>query len=319
MKVIRFFCFIEADRLHVKIETEGEEVLNVKRLFSLLFFLSFLCVGTAQAAFVLDFEGLGNLEQIQDFYNGGTGGNGSGQGTDYGIGFGSNALAIIDSDAGGTGNIGGEPSPDTAMFFLTGSAVLNKEEGFDTGFSFSYSAISNPGSVIVYDGLNATGNVLANINLPVTESDGGDPNGAFSPFYNAGASFSGTAKSIDFGGTVNQIAFDDITFNSATPGVDADVPFLIGDTDTASIYNSRVTSYFLDNDSCKEFDPNAPTYIITHGWQPGADYADDNYTGFENQDMPDSQSNIIEAIENRLLDENSAGVNILAFEWEGIC
>ena len=275
-------------------------------------------VGTAQAAFILDFEGLADQEQILDFYNGGTGGNGSNSGTNYGIGFGSNALALIDADAGGSGNFGGEPSPDTVMFFLTGSAILNKEDGFDTGFSFSYSAINNPGNVLVYDGLNATGNVLANISLPVTNSDGGDPTGAFSPFYNAGSAFSGTAKSIDFGGTVNQIGFDDITFNSATPGVETDLPFLVGDVTTNPEYNSRTTAYFLNDDSSiTDFDPNASTYIITHGWQRSANYADNNYTGFNNQDMPDGQSTVIEAIQNRLLEENSADVNIIAFEWEG--
>ncbi|MCK5467357.1 MAG: PEP-CTERM sorting domain-containing protein [Cyclobacteriaceae bacterium] len=275
-------------------------------------------VGTAQAAFILDFEGLADQEQILDFYNGGTGGNGSNSGTNYGIGFGSNALALIDADAGGSGNFGGEPSPDTVMFFLTGSAILNKEDGFDTGFSFSYSAINNPGSVLVYDGHNATGNVLANISLPVTNSDGGDPTGAFSPFYNAGSAFSGTAKSIDFGGTVNQIGFDDITFNSATPGVETDLPFLVGDVTTNPEYNSRTTAYFLNDDSSiTDFDPNASTYIITHGWQPSVNYANDDYTEFNHLNMPESQFTVIEAIKNRLLEENSADVNIITFEWEG--
>lgn len=182
--------------------------------------LAMLSVAEAARAdvIVLDFEGLGDEEQILDFYNGGTGSFGSGPGTNYNIGFGSNALSIIDEDAGGSGNFGNEPSPSTVMFFLTGTAVLNMPAGFDTGFSFFYSAINNPGSVVVYDGLDATGNVLATIDLPVTPSDGGDPTGAFSPFFPVGASFLGTAMSIDFGGTVNQIGFDDITFGSATPG-----------------------------------------------------------------------------------------------------
>lgn len=167
---------------------------------------------------VLTFEGLQNLESVQNFYNGGLGGNGSGPGPNFGITFSPNALAIIDSDAGGTGNIGGEPSPDTVLFFLSGTAVMNVPAGFTTGFSFFYSAINNPGVVNVYDGLNATGNLLASINLPVTPSDGGDPTGAFSPFVPIGVAFAGTARSVDFGGTVNQIAFDDITIGSATPG-----------------------------------------------------------------------------------------------------
>jgi hypothetical protein len=117
---------------------------------------------------VLDFEGLADVEPIQEFYNGGLGGFGSGPGPDFDLSFGADALAAIDQDAGGTGNFGGEPSPDTTMAFLTGSAVLNVPNGFDTGFSFFYSAINQPGIVEVFDGLDATGNLLATINLGLT-------------------------------------------------------------------------------------------------------------------------------------------------------
>jgi hypothetical protein len=180
----------------------------------------------AQAAvIVLDFEGLGDLEPINSFYDGGLGGNGSGPGPDYDLVFSSNALAVIDADAGGSGNFGGEPSPDTIMFFLTGSAVLDVPAGFDTGFSFYYSAINNTGIVNVYDGLGATGTLLASLNLPLTPNTGApDPNGNFSPFVPFGVAFAGIAKSVDFGGTVNQIGFDDITFGSATPGNGGNIP-----------------------------------------------------------------------------------------------
>jgi hypothetical protein len=193
---------------------------------------SLLWVGSAGAAvIVLDFEGLQDLETVQEFYNGGTGGNGSGPGTNLGASFSPDALAIIDQDAGGTGNFGGEPSPDTILFFLSNTAVLNFAAGFDTGFSFFYSAINNPGSIDVYDGLNKTGSLLASLSLPTTLSDGGDPNGDFSPFFPVGVAFSGTAKSIDFGGTADQIGFDNITFGSATPGGQVPEPstlFLLG-------------------------------------------------------------------------------------------
>ncbi len=167
---------------------------------------------------VLDFEGLDNQEAIQDFYNGGTSQNGN-VGTDFGVSFSNNTLALIDADAGGSGNFGGEPSPDTAMFFLTGAnAFMNVAAGFDTGFSFFYTAVNNPGSVDVYDGINGTGNLLASLFIPITPSDGGDPNGQFSPFFAIGIAFSGIAKSVSFAGVQNQIAFDDITFGSSTPG-----------------------------------------------------------------------------------------------------
>lgn len=180
--------------------------------------LSFIWVGSAGAAvIVLNFEGLQDQEAVQEFYNGGTGGNGSGPGTNFGASFSPDALALIDSDAGGIGNFGGEPSPSTILFFLQNTAVLNYAAGFDTGFSFFYSAVNNPGSINVYDGLDKTGTLLASLALPTTISDGGDPNGLFSPFVPIGVAFSGTAKSIDFGGTANQIGFDNITFGSATP------------------------------------------------------------------------------------------------------
>ncbi len=166
----------------------------------------------------LTFEGLGNLEPVLNFYNGGLGGSGSGPGVNYGVSFSPDALAIIDSDApGGTGNFGGEPSPSTVLFFLASSAVMNYPTGFDTGFSFYYSSVFNPVSVSVYDGINKTGNLLATIPLAVTSSDGGDPSGSFSPFFPVGVSFSGTARSVDFGGAANQVGFDNITFGSAVP------------------------------------------------------------------------------------------------------
>jgi hypothetical protein len=169
----------------------------------------------AQAAVItLDFEGVGNQAPVGNFYNGGGG-------EDFNIEFSSNALGIIDADAGGTGNFGNEPTPDTILFFLSGgAATLNVLDGFTTGFSFFYSAINQSGNIKVYDGLNATGNVLAELFLPTTPIGSGDPNGQFNVFKAIGVAFSGTAKSIDFAGTANQIGFDNITFGSITPGED---------------------------------------------------------------------------------------------------
>lgn len=175
---------------------------------------------STNATVMLDFEGLGDNEPVENFYDGGFGGNGSGPGPAWGITFSSNALAIIDSDAGGSGNFGGEPSPDTILFFLSGTAAtMNVPAGFDTGFSFYYSAPFNPAQIVVYDGLNATGNVLATLNLPLTPDTGApDPTGSFSPLVPYGVSFSGTARSIDFAGTADQVGFDNITLGSSTPG-----------------------------------------------------------------------------------------------------
>jgi hypothetical protein len=171
-------------------------------------------------AIVLDFEGLGDLDGIAQFYNGGLSTLGFGPGVNYGIYFGGTTLSIIDQDAGGTGNFANEPSPSTVMFFLSGGgATMNVPAGFTTGFSFFYTS-SAPGTVFVYDGVDATGNLLATapfpaLNLGVT---GGDPTGFFDLWMPFGVAFAGTAKSVLFTGVENQCGFDDVTFGSITPG-----------------------------------------------------------------------------------------------------
>lgn len=178
----------------------------------------FANVSVNAAPIVLDFEGGGDQANINGFYNGGTDSLGN-SGVNYGIQFGTNTLSIIDADAGGGGNFANEPSPNTIMFFLTGTAILNFAPGFDTGFSFFYTS-STAATVNVYDGLDATGNLLGSLDLAAqhTQNCTGDPSGTFCNWTAIGVAFNGVARSIDFGGTVNQTGYDDITFGSVTPG-----------------------------------------------------------------------------------------------------
>ncbi|MBE2243829.1 MAG: PEP-CTERM sorting domain-containing protein [Burkholderiaceae bacterium] len=160
----------------------------------------------------LDFEGIGNQMPVGDFYNGGGGPN-------YGVSFSDATLAIIDADAGGTGNIANEPSPDTVMFFLdANNAILNALNGFDTGFSFYYSS-AFAATVTVWDGLDGTGNLLGSIDLDAQYNIGcsGDPNGQYCNWTPIGVAFAGTAMSINFGGTANYTAYDNITFGADVP------------------------------------------------------------------------------------------------------
>jgi hypothetical protein len=178
-------------------------------------------VGTAKAApIVLTNEGLQDLEFILDYYDGGAGSLGS-IGPDYDIVFGDSAQALIDLDAGGSGNFANEPSPNTIAFFLSGGdLVMNVLNGFEVGFSFFYSS-SEVGSVDVYDGADATGNLLASIPLDVNWQNNncvGDPNGQFCNWDPIGVAFAGTAFSVSFAGVANQTGFDNITIGSETPG-----------------------------------------------------------------------------------------------------
>jgi hypothetical protein len=195
------------------------------------------CVSAPAGAAVVDltFEGINavypttNYAEILDFYNGGTSNQGT-SGTNFGISFPSNALAICLNNGPGTngGNCsntsrGGQGDPNSqlgALFFLSGGdTILNNPAGFDTGFSFNYVAINSGGSVDVFSGPDGTGTNLAHIALPTTASNCPPSFSApFCPFFPIGVTFSGTAQSIVFNGVANQIVFDDITFGSATPG-----------------------------------------------------------------------------------------------------
>ncbi|PKP30010.1 MAG: PEP-CTERM sorting domain-containing protein [Bacteroidetes bacterium HGW-Bacteroidetes-16] len=172
---------------------------------------------------VLDFEGLGDLDDINGFYNGGISGAGY-SGTNYGIEF-SVALGLIDSDAGGSGNFANEPSPSTVMFFTSASqAQMNVAAGFTTGFSVFYCS-SVTGSIEVYDGLDGTGNLVGSVSLtPNVGSCTGDPNGSYCQWDPVAVPFSGTARSVVFIGAADLIAFDDVTFGSITPGPTPGVP-----------------------------------------------------------------------------------------------
>jgi hypothetical protein len=162
---------------------------------------------------VLDFEGIGSLNPVGDFYNR--------EPNNFGVFFSPNALALVDFDAGGTGNFGGEPSPDTILYFTEGDRItLNALNGFDTGFSLFYTSLSLqfPGLVNVYDGLNGSGNLLAALELSPTPFNAApDPNGEYSPLVPIGLSFSGIARSVELRGIPDQIGFDNITLGSATP------------------------------------------------------------------------------------------------------
>lgn len=199
--------------------------------------MAFLAVPASLSAQVvtLDFEGINSsypsgFAQVLDFYNGGTSSDGT-TGTNYGISFGSNALAICLNTIGVTcsntsrGGLGDPTSQRGGLFFLDGGETfLNFSAGFETGFSFNYVG-QFTGSVGVYDGLNGTGNLLGSVSLvpnggncPAYDSNG------FCPFGPAGVTFAGIGRSISFGGVANQIVFDDVTFGSAVPGGGGGVP-----------------------------------------------------------------------------------------------
>ncbi|QDU88367.1 hypothetical protein Pla175_17420 [Pirellulimonas nuda] len=170
-----------------------------------------LCTGAF--AVTLDFEGMNDLDPIQNFYNGGLSGGGAGAGPAYGITFSADAITVKDSDQGGSalGNFANEPSPDHVMSFLqNGGVTLNRTGGFTSALSFYYSAFAVPGSVSIFAGPNGTGATLATQPLAITPVGAGDPTGDFSTFALVNVPFVGIAQSAVFSGTNNEIAFDNV-------------------------------------------------------------------------------------------------------------
>lgn len=173
--------------------------------------LAALALGSAGIAsadvVTLDFEGITDFTAVGNFY------------AAQGVSFSGPTLALVDEDAGGSGNFANEPTGDTIMFFLSGNAsILNYAAGFTTGFSFYYS--SSVATVVdVFDGLDGSGNKVGSITLDAQHTGNncqGDPNGTYCNWTNAGVSFAGVAKSIVFSGAADKTGFDNITFGSAT-------------------------------------------------------------------------------------------------------
>lgn len=203
------------------------------------------CIGAASAALcsglaaqpghaigvLLDFENIGNLIEIRDFYNGGAASNGN-IGPNYQVTYSSNSLAIVDQDAGGSGNFANEPSPDSVMFWLSDvDAHMNYAPGF-TQFEVYYTSTSFPGTLSFWTGVNGTGTqVGTTINLaPLGSSCGGDPAGAYNCWQKVPVVLPGQAFSVTFGGSADFIAFDNLSFNPQdlppTSQVPAPLPIL---------------------------------------------------------------------------------------------
>jgi len=183
----------------------------------------------ADTTIVLNFAGLNGAsrEGVANYYDGGLGSLGSGPGPNYGITFGSDAITCATAPACNTAEIPGGAGAN-AVFFVTGTGdIMNRAAGFTTGFSFFYTAANQPGTVSVYSGLNGTGSLLASLSLPVTGNGATTPGCMgtnFCPYTAFGVTFKGTAESVDFSGTENQIGFADITLGSATAGGGKGVP-----------------------------------------------------------------------------------------------
>jgi hypothetical protein len=97
-----------------------------------------LAVTAAADPVTLTFEIIGNGQQIGNFYGGGPGGN-------FGISFGSGALALVDLDVGGGGFFADEPSPSTVLYLPNaGAAYVDVGRGLLDQIAFFYTQPLDP-------------------------------------------------------------------------------------------------------------------------------------------------------------------------------
>ena len=168
----------------------------------------------AQAAFSLNFVGLNDGELVNNYYDGGFGSLGSGPGPSYGVTM-ANAYVLNEySENEGLLN----PGPNSITFLSGSGAVMDVAAGFTTGFSFNYSAPFYAGTITVWSGLDGTGTELASLTLATTENGAGMTGCLghnYCPLVSDGVTFSGTAESVNFGGTADYVVYDNITVGSA--------------------------------------------------------------------------------------------------------
>ena len=176
----------------------------------------------------LDLSGLQDREEIQTYFDGGTGGNGSTGGANLGVTFTAGSTAQTNGVNDGFANVPAAANGAAAYFnqFAAGADVyLDDPTGFTGGFSFWYSNGSG-GTVEVdlYSGVDGTGSLVGSILLSSNNNVGDcDPSISYCEWSVGGTSFAGTVESVDFTGandtTFNNLEtlFSDITIGSAQP------------------------------------------------------------------------------------------------------
>jgi len=159
------------------------------------------------AAVTLDFEGASSFQSLDGFYNGGTD-TGGASGTNYGVSFGLDALALSNDELGPY--YSNAPTSGAVLAPVGLDAALNASTGFIGQASFYYSAVEDT-SVSIFSGLNGTGTLLGTIELLANAQNGGCSDTAYCYWSLASLSFSGVAQSIQFGDAANVAGFDNVS------------------------------------------------------------------------------------------------------------
>lgn len=145
----------------------------------------------------INFEGIGDLNVIGEIIPGVT--------------FDANCQALVDADAGGSGNFANEPSESTIAFFLSGGGCTVTFAEPISGVSFLYSSSVN----VTLNAFNSTNEPVATAVGEATPlgTVGGDPDGDFDKWVSLGVNVAtNSISTVQILGVNNQTGFDDFTF-----------------------------------------------------------------------------------------------------------
>jgi len=218
-------------------------------------FLSIVLILSASAyassGELLNFSGLGDLQQVGNFYNG----SGLTSTPNFGVTFSSNFYGLLPAPAG-HGNYAKTPTGQPAIFIcgatcgsgagMMATGTMNVNSGFSSGLNFFYSFLATkPGqteTVTVWSGANGTGTVLATISLSSNACSGPV---FYCTWSTVGLSFSGTAHSVTFTGPADQLGLSDITVGSSSTAVPEPSSIDLLGTGLAGISLGSLRRYFV--------------------------------------------------------------------------
>jgi hypothetical protein len=175
-------------------------------MLSLWFFLS-ASFAHANSVELLTFIGLQDGQPVGNFYNGA----GLASTPNYGVTF-SNFIGLRPTSRGGSGGLPPDPA-STPYIYINSSTlpgIMSVAGGFSGGLNFFYASLSSE-TITVWSGANGTGTALATMTLSASCS--GAPSSCI--WFDAGLSFSGTAKSVTFSGPGNGIGISAITLGQS--------------------------------------------------------------------------------------------------------
>ena len=159
--------------------------------------------GASAATINLDFNGATSNASVNNFYNGGTDSAGA-SGTNYGVSFAPSVLDLT-NDANFTYFTGG---PSNSAIYVNPNdvaGVMNVASGFSGALALSYSSLGAT-TINIWSGLNGTGTEQT-FTLGSNDDSCG---GSACTWSLASLSFSGIARSVDFGSNGGQALYTNI-------------------------------------------------------------------------------------------------------------